>query len=321
MQDNSTKTSKTSIVCRVKKVVFHNKENGYSVLSVISDAEDTPFSICGILNGMPEGSVLHCQGEWKDHIMYGRQFIVDSWEEGKTEEVEKLFSIQSRANSRPVYRTWGEMLKHNPDIEAKAKYVTEVFITEVERDFDYVDYSCGTCEVPFTAQVKAIYYAVYNDQKISLIICTFSVCGNCTAYLEDEDTYEIEEMEGCVDLPAMTRRYSCFVGIEDIDGLRDLDFHASGVPTCEEELKQMHYEGYWEEIDDLDEMDDSDDIEDNDDSDEIVDYDEMGDYTIDEMKSDLESALEDALLGIEYDSVMYECTKRFSRNKISGEFF
>lgn len=315
MQDN---TKNTSVICKIKKVVFHNPESGFSVLSAISDTESGSFSLCGILNGVPEGTVLHCQGHWKDHIMYGRQFIVDSWEEGNADEVKKYFCTQSRANSRPVYRTWGEMLKHNPDIAAKVKYVTEVFLTGVERDFDDVDYSCGTCELPFTAQVKAIYYAVYNEQKISLIICTFSVYGSCTAYLEDEDTYEIEEMEGCVDLPAITRRYSSFVDIKDIEGLSDLDFHASGVPTCEEELKQMHYEEYLDEMDDSNEIDD---IDENDDSDELFNYKEMEDYTIDEMKSDLESALEDAFCGIEYVSVMYECTKRFSRNKISGEFY
>lgn len=315
MQDN---TNKTSIICKVKKVVFYNPENGYSVLSAFSDAEEAPFSICGILNGMPEGSVLQCQGHWKDHIMYGRQFIVDSWQEGNADEVEKLFCIPSRTNSRPVYRTWGDFLRNNPDVAPQVKYVTEIFLTEVERDFDDVDYSCGTCELPFTAQVKAIYYAVYNEQKISLITCTFSVYGSCTAYLEDEDTYEIEEMEGCVDLPAITRRYSSFVDIEDIEGLSDLDFHASGVPTCEEELKQMHYEEYLDEMDDSDEIDD---IDENDDSDDLFNYKEIDDYTIDEMKSDLESALEDAFCGIEYSSVMYECTKRFSRNKISGEFF
>lgn len=119
-------------------------------------------------------------------------------------------------------------------------------------------------------------------------------------------------MEGCVDLPTFSRKYSSFVEIEDIDGLSNLDFYASGVPTCEEELKRKHYEEYLNEMDDLDEMDDSDDI---------YNYHEMGDYTIEEMKKELESVLEDAFCGIEYDSVMYECTKRFSRNKISGEFF
>lgn len=83
MQDNTTIANKASIVCRVKKVVFHNKENGYSVLSVSADGEDKPFSICGILNGVPKGTKLYCEGEWVEHAKFGRQFNVESWEEKK----------------------------------------------------------------------------------------------------------------------------------------------------------------------------------------------------------------------------------------------
>lgn len=74
MNVNEVGNKKTSIVCAVKKVVFHNKENGYSVLSVTSEDEDKPFSICGVLNGMPKGTELYCEGEWTEHSKFGRQF-------------------------------------------------------------------------------------------------------------------------------------------------------------------------------------------------------------------------------------------------------
>lgn len=304
MQDN---TKKTSIICKVKKVVFYNPENGYSVLSAISDTEDAPFSICGILKGMPEGSVLHCLGCWKEHIMYGRQFIVDSWKKGNADEAKKLFCIPSRANSRPVYRTWEDFLKNNPDVVQKVKYVTEVFLTEVEKDYDDADYSYCSCDVPFTAQAKAIYYAVYNGQKISLITCTFTVNGFCSANMEDEDFYEIEEKEDCVDLPSIARKYSYFVDVEDVDGLSDLDFHTSGVPVSEEELRRKHYDDYLNVVDD---------------SHEIADLMKMGDCSIGELKLDLEAALDEAFhdAGIDYYNGEYQCTRMFSKSKISGKF-
>ncbi len=299
MQDNTTDKNKTSVVCRVKKVIFHNKENGYSVLSAISDTEDGPFSLCGILNGTPEGTVLHCQGYWKDHIMYGRQFMVDSWEEGKADELEKLFSIPSRANSRPVYRTWGDFLKNNPDVAPQVKYTTEVFLTEVERDFDNVDYdySLSCIEISATAHVKAVYYAVYNGQKYSLITCSFTTYGSIDVDdLNEGEIYDIEMHHAWEIVESHAQRSSAFFGIGDFDGLRSLDFHASGVPTCEDEMREKYYKDHPDALDD---------------------------YTVDDMAFELESALETSLknAGIEYEDCEYQCTRLFSRHKISGEIF
>lgn len=307
MQENVTNTDKTSIVCRVKKVVFHNEQNGYSVLSVISDAEDAPFSICGILNGVSEGVVLHCQGEWKDHVMYGRQFIVDSWEEGKVDEVENLLCGQSRAKIRPVYRTWGEMLKHNPDVEANVKYVTEVFLTDVDKEYGEADCDSDYIEVPATAYVKAVYYAVYNGQKYCLLTCTFTTgdCFRIDVYDEDEYGFRGIHGEDIDDIIDRHVRYNpLFLGVEDFYGLSELDFYASGVPTCEDEMRERHYKKY---------QDDSDD-------DYLYIQD---DYTVDNMKRELESAIQDALseARIDYENCEYQCSKIFSRNKISGEIF
>lgn len=71
----------STIVCIVDKVVFHNKGNGYSVLSVLSRVKKGPFCICGILNGKPKDTVLVCRGIWNDHPKYGQTFIVKSWED------------------------------------------------------------------------------------------------------------------------------------------------------------------------------------------------------------------------------------------------
>lgn len=84
MNQSTDNPNKTSLTCRVEKVVFHNKENGYSVLSVTADGDSKQFSICGILNGMPKGTMLYCEGEWTEHAKFGKQFQVESWEEKKT---------------------------------------------------------------------------------------------------------------------------------------------------------------------------------------------------------------------------------------------
>lgn len=299
MVDNQN-TSTTSLVCRVKKVVFHNKVNGYSVLSVISDSEDCQFCICGILNGMPEGSVLRCQGKWKEHIMYGRQFIVDSWEEGKADEVEKLFCNPSRANSRPVYRTWGDFLKNNPDAAEKVKYVTDVFLTNVEKDYDNAESCCADYTIDVAAEAKAIYYAEYNGRKYPLITCTFSIQESFTEDFDDDlNVYAIEALVEDGGLGDYARAHSVFYDVNDFEGLGQLDFRASGVPTCLEELLEKRNQqapaAYGESNDEC---------------------------SIEEIAYDLECAIEKAFsdAGIEYGDGEFQCASMFSRRKICGEF-
>ena len=124
MQDNTTIANKTSIVCRVKKVVFHNKENGYSVLSVSADGEDKPFSICGILNGVPKGTKLYCEGEWVEHAKFGRQFQVESWEERKSTQPNEVAAAD-------LARFIAEKTNHNLFLTGKAGTGKTVFL----RDF------------------------------------------------------------------------------------------------------------------------------------------------------------------------------------------
>lgn len=280
---------KTSIVCKVKKVVFVNEENGYSVLLVVSEAEDAPFCICGNLKGRPAGTVLHCQGEWKDHIMYGQQFIVDSWTEGDANEVRDVQSVPSRTISHPAFRTFGELLKNNPDIASKVEYVTEVFLTEVDKDFSDSEISDEEYTVQVTAVVAAVYYAVIDGQKYKLLTCTFTISEVFTEFIEEYlSDFELEDF----DIEEYDSSHSRFYDIEDFIGLCDLDFHVSGVPVCEDEMRAKYAESNSDE------------------------------YTIDKMKFDLEIMLTCAFCnaGIDYDCGEYQCTSIFSRSKISGDF-
>lgn len=105
MSSNETNNEKTSITCTVEKVVFHNKENGYSVLSVTADGEDKPFSICGSLNGAPKGTILNCEGEWIEHAKFGRQFQVESWEEKKAIDATDLARFIAEKTNHNLFLT------------------------------------------------------------------------------------------------------------------------------------------------------------------------------------------------------------------------
>lgn len=121
MSSNETNTGKTSIICKVEKVVFHNKENGYSVLSVTADGEDKPFSICGPLKGAPKGTILNCEGEWIEHAKFGRQFHVESWEERKSTQ-------PSEVSAADLARFIAEKTNHNLFLTGKAGTGKTVFL-------------------------------------------------------------------------------------------------------------------------------------------------------------------------------------------------
>lgn len=124
MQDNTKTTNKLSLICKVEKVVFHNKENGYSVLLVTSDGESKPLSICGILNGIPKGTKLYCEGEWVEHAKFGRQFHVETWNEKETIE-------PSEVAAADLARFIAEKTNHNLFLTGKAGTGKTVFL----RDF------------------------------------------------------------------------------------------------------------------------------------------------------------------------------------------
>ena len=124
MSDSKKTKHLTDIICQVERVVFCNNENGYSVLSVTSDDESTPFSVCGILKGASVGTKLLCKGEWTHHPKYGRQFLVDSWEEKKA-------SQQNKVAAADLARYIAEKTTHNLFLTGKAGTGKTVFL----RDF------------------------------------------------------------------------------------------------------------------------------------------------------------------------------------------
>lgn len=80
------------IRCKVKSTVFCNPENGYTVFRVsIGDGLDWD-TLVGTFQDVSEGTVLDCDGEWKEDKKYGRQFVAESWIEvlpDTTEGIEK----------------------------------------------------------------------------------------------------------------------------------------------------------------------------------------------------------------------------------------
>lgn len=71
----------TRIRCVVERITYQNPDNSYSVLKVRVKGYDDPIPLVGNLLDVTVGSVLLAEGDWRVDVKYGRQFMVEKWEE------------------------------------------------------------------------------------------------------------------------------------------------------------------------------------------------------------------------------------------------
>ncbi|MBS0626583.1 MAG: AAA family ATPase, partial [Verrucomicrobia bacterium] len=64
----------------VHSIVFAGEENGFTVARLHTKEQKDPISIIGVLPSLQPGESLICQGSWKNHSQYGKQFEVISFE-------------------------------------------------------------------------------------------------------------------------------------------------------------------------------------------------------------------------------------------------
>ena len=62
----------------VRNTVFRNDENGYTVLSVFADGDET--AVVGILPPLGDGERVTFYGGWVEHREYGRQWKANGCE-------------------------------------------------------------------------------------------------------------------------------------------------------------------------------------------------------------------------------------------------
>ncbi len=67
-----------SVTGFVEKVKFRNEDNGYSVLSVVSNGEE--YILVGIFHYIEEGELIEANGSMTEHPIYGEQLQVESYE-------------------------------------------------------------------------------------------------------------------------------------------------------------------------------------------------------------------------------------------------
>lgn len=62
----------------VEHIIFQNKENGYTVMNLVTEGED--ITCVGMCRGLTQGENIDAQGEYIDHPVYGSQFKISSYE-------------------------------------------------------------------------------------------------------------------------------------------------------------------------------------------------------------------------------------------------
>lgn len=61
----------------VDHIIFQNSENGYTVMNLMSEAEE--ITCVGMCRGLGQGETISAQGEYTEHPVYGKQFKLVSW--------------------------------------------------------------------------------------------------------------------------------------------------------------------------------------------------------------------------------------------------
>ncbi len=81
----------------VDRIVYRNSENGYTVLSLVDNGEET--TCVGTLNFIGEGEFIKAEGTYIEHSVYGQQFQIQSYE---IKEPTDLFSIERYLGSGAI---------------------------------------------------------------------------------------------------------------------------------------------------------------------------------------------------------------------------
>lgn len=64
------------IVGHIERLTFHNTENGYTVAQLKMPRQNDLVCIVGSMPGIQPGETIRCQGTWRQHLVYGKQFCI-----------------------------------------------------------------------------------------------------------------------------------------------------------------------------------------------------------------------------------------------------
>lgn len=72
----------------IDHIIYRNDENGYTVLSLHTDEDD--ITCVGSFPFISEGEYINALGSFTEHIVYGQQFMIDSYEIKQPEDIHSI---------------------------------------------------------------------------------------------------------------------------------------------------------------------------------------------------------------------------------------
>ena len=131
----------------VEEVIFHNEENGYTVLSLLPEGSETPITAVGELPFAAEGETIEILGKWEVHQTYGRQLHIETYEKqmpvGKEGMLRYLSSGAVKGigpvTAKKVVETFGEdtfeVLEKSPEFLARINGISAKKAREIGENF------------------------------------------------------------------------------------------------------------------------------------------------------------------------------------------
>lgn len=62
----------------IERITFQNPENGYTIAHLKEKKRKDLVCIVGNMPGLQPGETVRCEGQWKRHLVYGQQFVVET---------------------------------------------------------------------------------------------------------------------------------------------------------------------------------------------------------------------------------------------------
>lgn len=130
----------------VERIVFRNAENGYTVLTLVKDEEET--TCVGTFTFINEGEFIRCFGKYTSHQLYGEQFLVETYE---FQEPEDLDSMEKYLGSgaikgvgsalaariiRKFKKDTFRIVEEEPERLAEVKGISEHMAKEIAKQFN-----------------------------------------------------------------------------------------------------------------------------------------------------------------------------------------
>ena len=166
------------IRCTVQRVLYCNRENGYTVFSAIPEDGYKSFVVQGTYYIVSAGAKLNVEGEWIEDKKYGHQFAATSWSEIVPETKEGIERFLAGGNITGIGPKTAKMSQGTEYPVVVIPMMSTAFIM---------------------LQRKLLYTAITRAKKLCIIVGTKQSIWQCVsnAYVQPRNTMLRERIIEC----------------------------------------------------------------------------------------------------------------------------